>query len=451
MQKKHANILQKPPGPTWVELLNLTYKNQDDSNLTFPSKLSQKYGELTYISSLNAYLLSGATVFEHVLKLNAKNYVRHPLIYNRLKLFFGNSLLVNSSEPWKYRRKIALPAYKYENLQRYFPLITSLTAEYCTYWQSKNPSEVNLLKILNYLTLDITFYLFCQKSATAKMLQSLEPAIAFCNQYCSKIQFLHPLIPTWSNLKFQYYNRQVDRLLLKVIQERREVEEPAIPDLLSLLLNAENQEKNGPLTTKEILAEFKTHMITGHETTACTLAWMWHLLAQHPEYREALEAELAEVLGGRLPTEADIPALKMTKAIISETLRLYPAIWSITRTNLEADVINGYDIPKGSQLWLHIYSLHRNPLYWENPHQFYPERFLETHPKHPHFAFLPFSAGPQTCIASNLAMFEAILVTATIAQQIRFEHSDKKKVIPEPCISLRLLDGLKMRPKWINK
>jgi len=176
---------------------------------------------------------------------------------------------------------------------------------------------------------------------------------------------------------------------------------------------------------------------------------MWYLLALHPEYREALEAELAQILNGRLPTEADIPNLSMTKAIIYETLRLYPAIWATVRTNLNSDTINGYHIPKNSQLCLHIYALHRNPVYWENPDQFYPERFLSE--KHPHFAFLPFSAGPHTCIASHLALSEMILMTATIAQQIRFERCDKKRIIPEACISLRPLDGIKMRPKWINK
>jgi cytochrome P450 len=444
--------VKKPPGPAWFELLPLVYRDRDYFNLDFPLKMSRQYGELTYISSFNTYLVSGKKSFEHIFKLNAKNYIRHPVVYHRLKLFFGNSVLVNSNDPWKTRRKMALPAYKHENLQRYFPLITTLTAEYCEYWQSKNPSEVNLLKILNYLSLDIAFHLFCQKPATALILKTLEPRIGFCNRYCSMIElFGHPLIPTWNNLKFHCYNRQVDRILLKIIAERRAAPPLLIPDLLSLLLSAESDEKPGPLTTKEILAEFKTHLVTGHETTACTLTWMWYLLALHPEYREALETELAQVLNGRIPTNADIPALKMTKAIICETLRLYPTIWSLTRTNLEPDVINGYKIPKNSQIFLHIYALHRNPLYWENPDKFYPERFLDSAPKHPHFAFLPFSAGPQTCIASHLAMFEAILITATIAQRIRFERYDQKKIILDPCISLRPLGGIKMRPKWINK
>ena len=453
MQNESVSPFKNPqaPGPTWFELLHLVYQEHDYVNLDFPLQLSKKYGEVVYISSLKSYILSGGAAFEHVLKSNAKNYVRHQVVYKRLKNFFGNSLLVNTGEPWKHRRKMALPVYKHEILKRYFPIITTLTGEYCDYWASKRPTEVNLLKILNYLSLDIAFHLFCQKSVSPNTLKTLEPAIAFSNRYCSTTQFTHPLIPTWKNVKFHWYNRQVDHTLLQIIQERREKGTPEIPDLLSLLFEAQTEEKTAFLTDQEILAEFKTHLITGHETTACTLAWMWSLLAEHPEYREALEVELKEVLNGRLPTEADIPALKMTKAIIQETLRLYPAIWSVARTNLEPDVIAGYEIPRNSQLCLHIYALHRNPAYWDNPDKFYPERFLENAPKLPHFAFLPFSAGPQTCIASHLAIAEAILITAIIAQKVRFERVEKKKVTAEPCISLKPLGGIKMRPRWISK
>jgi len=246
-------------------------------------------------------------------------------------------------------------------------------------------------------------------------------------------------------MRFLWHTRRIDRFLLAIIQERRQRPE-ITDDLLSLLISAKNEETHQSFTDAEILAEFKTHVVTGHETTACGLSWMWYLLALHPGYRRQMEAELSSVLQGRPPTLQDIPRLPFTKAVISETFRLYPPIWSLARTNIKADTLGDYKIPAGSHLILHIYALHRNPRYWEKPNEFYPERFLTPNKRHP-FLYLPFSAGPHTCIASHLATVESILITAMLSEKFQFELVGGSKKEKEACISLRPKGGIQMRPK----
>jgi cytochrome P450 len=447
MQKERV---KRPPGPSWLHLMNMFSEDTTYCNIDYPLKLTEQYGDIIYSKLFKIYLLTGPKAFEHVLKINPKNYIRQKFVYNHMRFFFGNSLLVTEGTAWKHRRKMALPAYQHQRLQSYIPTITRIAEQQTIAWEVEKPEVIDLFAELNRLNLSISLNLFCQGTLPKKTLDFLSKALGFCNQYCSSSPWIHPLKPTPDNARFFYLIYQIDRILLEIIRTRRKSRQ-SIPDLLGFLLDATNQETQKPLTDKEILAEFKTHIITSHETTACSLSWMWYLLAQNPDYLEPLEAELETVLNGEPPTESHIPHLPFTKAIISETFRLYPAVLSLARNNLEADTIEGYDIPKHSHLALHLYSLHRNPRYWDNPMVFYPERFLDLEAKRHPFQFLPFSAGPHTCMASHLAQLEMTLLTAVIARRFRFELLEKSPVIPDPCISLRPSGGVKMRPIRIGK
>lgn len=440
--------MKRPPGPTWFEFNEEGLQAKHYWSLDYPIKLAKKYGDVIYIPAFRQHLILGPTAIEHILKTHKKNYQRNSFFYERrMQPIFGKSLLVTEGNYWKHRRKIAIPAYQQTAIKNYIAVFTSEVESLLTKWQKKNPKKINISTEMNLLTLRIALKIFCNRNFSDEVLKSLGPAIQFCNWYTSNAAFFHPLIPTINQFRFKQNMNKINQFILNIIEERRQNPKD-FPDLLHYLIQAKNEETEEPFTTAEVLAEFKTHLVTGHETTACGLSWMWYLLARHPEYREALEAELDRVLNNRLPTLEDIAALPLTKAIILETFRLYPPIWSIARTNIEPDILEGFNIPAGSYFILHLYALHRNPHYWEKPEDFYPERFLaEENTRHP-FLFLPFSAGPHTCIASQLAMTEAIIVTAMLAQRIHFNLPSRVKVTPEPCISLRPKGGIKMQPKF---
>ncbi len=445
--KKFFNPIKRPKGPSFFQINDAFLEGSESFSLDFPVKLAEQCGDLIY-SSAFSYMAVGPSIFEHILKTNAKNYIRGELIiYKQMKLMFGNSILVNKGEAWRSRRRMALPAYQHQTIQNYIPFITQCAANQLQQWTQRLPSKMDLLSELNQLTLNIAFKLFGSQEIPQKTLKFLGKAIAFSNSYCTSAFLIAPWKPTINNMRFYWYTKKVNQFFLSVIQKRRQESAPK-DDLLQLLLNAKNDETQQLLTDQEVLAEFKTHIITGHETTACGLTWMWYLLAQHPHYRTQMEAELDEVLGGRLPTAEDIPNLSFTKAVISETFRLYPPIWALGRVSQESDEINGFEIPPHSKIILHLYALHRNPNYWEKPNDFYPERFLESDSaskRHP-FLYLPFGSGPHTCIASHLGLQEAILLAATLGQRIRFNLLSKAKVKRECNISLKPLGGIMMKP-----
>jgi cytochrome P450 len=192
--------------------------------------------------------------------------------------------------------------------------------------------------------------------------------------------------------------------------------------------------------------EVMTLLLAGHETTAATLAWTWYLLGRHPEVERRLHMEVDEVLAGRAPTLADVPRLVYTRMIVDEVLRLYPPVWLLPRKAIKADLLGGYAIPARSDVLVCVYTLHRHPEFWEDAGDFNPQRFAPEHdtPRRSS-AYLPFGAGPRTCLGSRFGLMEVMLVVAVIAQRYSLKLPAEQKVEADAALTLHPRGGLAMR------
>lgn len=435
------------PGPrTLPQLLEILRKDDVFVNLELPLRLMQQYGGICrFPIPQNTYLITGPKEIEEILKTKAQNFTKDNFFYRRLGALFGKSLLVTDGSYWKHRRTISQPAFQPSMIKNYASTMIAYSDALIEDLLKKKSQKRNMVSLMNSLTLKVICKLCSGEEISDKTQKTLGQDIYFCNWYVTHTLLIKPYIPTLSNLRFYYARHRINQSFLGLIRRRRQHPSPS-PDLLQMLIDANNEEGHAPLSDLEILSEFKTLILTGHETTAIGLSWMWYLLSKYPTERDLLEQELQEVLGDREPTIEDLPKLSRLRAIICETYRLYPPIWSVIRTNTLPENIGGYSVPEKSLFILHLFALHRNPDYWENPKEFNPERFLKDAQKKQHpFAFLPFISGPRICIANHFAMIETMLITARLAQKLRFELISKLPVYPEPCISLRPKEALWMR------
>jgi len=186
-----------------------------------------------------------------------------------------------------------------------------------------------------------------------------------------------------------------------------------------------------------------TFIAAGHETTANALSWTMFLLSQSQAWRERVEAEVDRELRGPLTGIAD--RLVQTRAVIEETIRLYPPIAAISRVALDRDDLNGERVGPGSLIVVSPYVLHRHHLLWDRPDAFDPRRFLMPHRAGiDRFAYLPFGVGPRKCIGSTFALQEATLVLAVIVKHFRFQLRPGHAVWPVLQVTLRPANGLPM-------
>ena len=252
-------------------------------------------------------------------------------------------------------------------------------------------------------------------------------------------------VPTARNRDFRQAKQTLDRIVLEIISSRRQ--DPTTRyDLLAMLLAAQDESTGEGMSDRQVLDEVITLINAGHETTATTLAWTWHLLGTNPDILNQLIEEVDSVLQGKLPSFSNFSQLKYTRRIIDESLRLCPPGMGLApRVALEDDEIQGYFIPKGTVVNLATYFIGRHPQFWQDPEQFDPDRFLPDKIKHQaKFAYLPFGAGGHACISKNFALMEATIILATLVQKFQIELVPNQVIEIDPQFTLRPKYGIKV-------
>ena len=208
----------------------------------------------------------------------------------------------------------------------------------------------------------------------------------------------------------------IEQRVERMIAERRRAG-PTRTDLLSRLLAA-HDEHGGSMSDRQLRDEIVTLFIAGHETTATTLAWSFYLLGRHPEANALARAEARALAGRRLGAD-DLPRLGACLQVFKEALRLYPSIYLFVREAVADVGIGEVDLPRGTMVLISPWALHHRPDVWPDPERFDPRRFdPEAERSRPPLSYLPFSAGPRTCIGNHFAMLEGPLVLATLLGRV---------------------------------
>jgi cytochrome P450 len=256
--------------------------------------------------------------------------------------------------------------------------------------------------------------------------------------------FLPELFPLPSALRLCRAVRGLNAIIYSMIRARRAANCPS-HDLLQMLLDAQDED-GSQMTDEQLRDEMMTLFIAGHETTAIALSWTWYLLAQNPEVEEKLADELSHVLKGRAPGISDLRALPYTEMVVKETMRLYPPAWVIGRQALEDFEVHGYRLRAGTNVLLAQWITQRDPRFYSEPERFDPDRWQDDpirSDRFPRYAYFPFGSGPRVCIGAGVAMMEATLLLASIAQRFHLILADQS-VEMLPLVTLRPKHGIKM-------
>jgi cytochrome P450 len=266
-----------------------------------------------------------------------------------------------------------------------------------------------------------------------------------------KSRFRRPiLIPDWvplpGHLRYRRAIRSVERVVGRMIAERRRTGLDGRTDLLSRMMTA-TADGGQAMSDERLRDHMVTLLLAGHETTALTLSWALHLIGSNRQVQSRLAAELDSVLGGRSVTVADLPMLKYAEAVILEAMRLYPPAWVIGRESLGPFEIGGYAFGPKTTVYISQWVLHRDPRYYAEPEAFRPERWMDGRlaKELPRFAYMPFGGGPRICIGQRFAMIEAVMLLATIAQTFAVEWQQDRPITLNPSITLRPEGGVWVR------
>jgi cytochrome P450 len=409
----------------------------------------KRYGDVVRyrLGSLLVFLVVHPDGVKHVLQENHRNYVKSP-DYNILKRVLGEGLLTSEAPLWLRQRRLMAPLFHRQRIAEFGATMVDSTLKMLDRWsaQAREGGSFDVCNEMAHLTLEIVARVLFKIDIEGEVAREIGHDVTVANEWMGQfgLQTLLPWLPTPRNREFRRVTRSLDAIMAGIIADHRQSSNDQ-GDLLSLLLAARDEDTGETMSDKQVRDEALTLILAGHETTANALAWTWYLLAQNPDVERKLHAEVADVLDGRAPTVADLPNLTYTSMVIDESMRLYPAAWSVGRSATADDEILGCDIPKGASVMLSQWLTHRHPEFWDDPERFDPERFApERSAARPRYAYFPFGGGPRQCIGNIFALTEANLILATVAQKYRLRMVPAHRVEPNPLVTLRPRYGLKM-------
>ncbi|MCB8821322.1 cytochrome P450 [Microvirga rosea] len=399
-------------------------------------------------------VVNDPTIIRHVLLDNAANYRKDDLQLRVLAPGLGRGLLTVEGEDWKLQRRTLAPLFTPRTVASFFPAMVEATDRLVRRWQRRPDGRIVDASVeMTRITLDVLERtIFTQGVAWDP--DALAGAIS---RYFEGIGRVDPIdifgFPSWvpriGRLRARPAIRFFDELVNELVDARKALiarGDPAPQDLLTLLLRASDPETGRGLSDEDVRANIVTFIGAGHETTANALSWSIYLLSQDPASRARIEEEVDRVLGDGPFLFEHLDKLVFTRAVLDETLRLYPPAPYLSRAAIKDDKIGSLDIPAGSVVTVAPYVLHRHRRLWDEPDAFNPERFMpEKRDRIDRFAYLPFGAGPRVCIGASFALQEATIVLASIVRAVRLDLVDGHEVKPLHRITLRPEGGLPMR------
>lgn len=423
------------PAPTWRVALQFRRN-------AIPTWLPPAYELDLAVGSFfgrKSFLMNDRDAIRRVLIDNAENYGRTPATIRILHPMIGDGLFLAEGERWRRQRRVAAPAFQPRSLAIVAEVAARRTAELADRLARENRPAVDLLAAVQRLALEIAGEaLFSQ--AMERHASELRQRLRAYGQRLARphpLDFLVPLaVPTPQDWARRRLARPWHGLLERIIAERQATP-PADPprDLFDMLRAAKDPESGHGFDAKELRDQFATLLVAGHETTALALFWALYLLALAPDVQEAVAREAAGLELTPETAAADLDRLVVTRAVVQETLRLYPPAYTVVRLAKGPDKVAGHDVPAGSLMIVSVWVLHRHKKLWRDPELFDPRRFLPGVAPPDRFAYLPFGIGPRVCIGAQFALTEAVTVLATLLKRFRVELVGPTRVLPVAVIT----------------
>jgi cytochrome P450 len=383
--------------------------------------------------SRSSFILNTPDAIRHVLVDNYENYTRTPAGIRVLRPMLGQGVLIAEGRAWKHQRRTLAPAFTPRAVTSLVPHMVAVTDETIAKLRAAGSAPIDLREAMQRMTLEIA-----GRTMFSFGMDRHGPVLRdFVMEYGERLahpHFLDMALPlSWpspQDFSRARFRKRWTKFIAMLMAERRAAgkNEGAPPrDLFDLMGAARDPETGEAFSDEHLGDEVATMILAGHETTGTALFWALYLLALDPATQDEVAAE---VQGMAVNGELEIERLKFTRAVIDETMRLYPPAFLIARAAIAADTLAGMPVKKNDIILIAPWLLHRHEKLWRDPSAFVPARFMPPAPPPDRFAYLPFGVGARVCMGAHFALVEATLALAKLIGAFRVELIDKAPVMP---------------------
>ncbi len=408
----------------WFKLTPLL-RGDPDNPMRILMQMAERYGPVVPVNLANQriVLISEPEYFKHVLVAKADKYVKY---FDGLKPIFGKSMITNDGALWQKIRMPQQPAFHPDMFAEYIPHFLKAIHTKMDLWAklAKSGDTFEMVEQTWTLAADM----ICQALFDRQMPFNPHVVFKYVKTYTDVMEHKDLRLRKQSGELFEITEEDTVKAVnawwsVPTAVMAADPHEDRERTLLKLIEAATNDPNFPEFDKQQAIDEIKQYLWAGTETTALTLAWALYEISRNPQMAERIRREGEEVYGDREPAAADYSALAYTRAVIQETMRIYPPVWGLIRVATEADTIGGKEIKPGDRVVLFSYGAHHNPKFWEDPETFKPERWMGgAAKKQVKYSYIPFGAGKRSCIGGAMSQVENTLALSLLLRRFRPEY-----------------------------
>ncbi len=401
----------------------------------------QRYGPVfkTRILGIKVAFLIGPDA-NRLLLLEQAEHFSSRLGWEFLEPLFGNGILLQDGQEHSRTRRLMYPAFHGKAIASYFDTIQTIVQNFLKDWGERG--TIPLTSDFRKLTLIVASRLFLGTQTDSEVEQTSQ---WFTQLIAGRLALLRLDTPFTLYGRSQAARRKLQAFLRTTIAERqRQGNLQESRDILGLLLATEDEEGNR-LSEVEVINQALLLLFAGHETTATLLSWLLFELGSHPEWRDRLRLEQAEVVGNEPLSLSHLKQFPQLTCALKEAERLYPPVYSIPRGVVKDIEYAGYHIPAGWYVDVSPMLTHRLPELYPNPELFDPDRFApprEEDKKHP-FALIGFGSGPHSCLGFEFAQMEMKIILSTLLRHYDWTVTPEREAIAPVRQPSKIQDSLR--------
>jgi cytochrome P450 len=445
-------IPPKPPSrPEKISLWRYVRLFRSDILSAQPAKLYRAWMAEFRTPFFRSFMANDPALVKTVLKERPDDFPKSDRIGAGLRPLLGDSVFLTNGAVWKRQRRIIDPAFEGGRLRDTYPAMYAAAQAAVVRLDGVadgTPHEVEAET--SHAAADVIF----------RTLFSIPIEHEIATDVFTKFrdyQRSQPIlnlaafipVPRWFPRFFKSETKRTARDIRALIaqlttQRMAEIKAGTAPDdLATKIMTTADPLTGETFTTEEMVDQVAIFFLAGHETSASALAWTLYLMALYPDWQDRLAQE-AQALTG--PDFKLVGKLRLSKDVFREALRLYPPVPMMVREAACPETFRERAVPKGAQIVLSPWHLHRHERLWDNPDGFDPTRWGTQNGKQcQREAYIPFSAGPRVCTGAGFAMVEGPLILSMLLRSYRFEVVEGRVPVPVAHLTVRAKDGIWLR------
>ena len=389
-----------------------------------------------------SYLCNDPALVRLVLDERPVDFPKSGRVTEGLRPLLGRSVFVTNGEEWLRQRRIIDPAFEGGRVREAFPAIWAASEAAVA---RMGEGEVEIELAASHAAADVIFRTLFSIPIEDEVAQAVFGEFRVYQRSAPILNLgAFVRLPGWLPRLHRRATRRSAAVIRGLIEGLTAARAGAIAageapnDLATKIMTTADPVTGQRFGTEEMVDQVAIFFLAGHETSASALGWALYLLATHPEEQERVAAEARALR----PEFGVMGALRFTRDVFREALRLYPPVPMLVRETVRPEEFRGRWMQRGAQVVISPWHLHRHERLWERPDAFDPDRWVGEVPQG---GYLPFSRGPRVCPGAGFAMLEGTLMLAHLVRAFRFQAVAGRVPVPVAHLTVRAKDGIWLR------